>query len=308
MKDDALPPEADASLDAFLRIPPWVPKTVALAARQAYAVVNGKPRMIEYLVRLVSDERMRGVWHELGRRHRDGTFMHPAASAPAYAPISATAYVTLGYVTPASSVSVTADEWQDEAMASLLRAALDYAVNRGATFRARGLSRIVFTISRWRDSCEPTPRGCGSTLKGCETAIAAAYSCPQPRPTPEPLRASPTNWKAGCGSGTAPSFASETAASPRINGSRSISQPNAGGGLVRRTTVSPRSSCRSSSTAKSRRALSDSGALSTLRVRPKKSALNRRLPKHFGLPHISGEQLDRAGYGGKSCRLNLMNG
>jgi hypothetical protein len=133
MKADALPPDADASLDAFLRIPPWVPKTVALAARQAYAVVNGKPRMIEYLVRLVSDERMRGVWHELGRRHRDGTFMHPAASAPAYAPISATAYVTPGYVTPASSVSVTADEWQDEAMASLLRAALDYAVNRGTT-------------------------------------------------------------------------------------------------------------------------------------------------------------------------------
>jgi hypothetical protein len=125
MKADASPAEAEPSDAFFLRIPPWVPKTVALAARDSF--MDGSPRRVECLTRLVRDERMRAVWRELMRR-RDGTFMHPAASAPAYAPTSATPF----YVTPAAEM-VTADEWQDEAMASLLQAALTYALNCGTT-------------------------------------------------------------------------------------------------------------------------------------------------------------------------------
>jgi hypothetical protein len=124
VKAEVLP---ETTAEPGLGIPAWVPKPVAEVVREAYVAGDESARKI--ISRLACDERMRRVWHELGRRHRDGTFMHPAASAPAYTPISATP----GYVTPASSVSVTADEWQDEAMASLLRAALDYAVNRGTT-------------------------------------------------------------------------------------------------------------------------------------------------------------------------------
>jgi hypothetical protein len=123
MKADAFPPEDDS----LPRIPPWVPEPVAQAAHNIYAywAVDNRRRMIACLVRLVSDERMRRVWSELARRHRDKTFMHPAATAPASQPPT-----TDCEVWPPPSKP---DECQDEAMASLLRASLLCAIQPWTT-------------------------------------------------------------------------------------------------------------------------------------------------------------------------------
>jgi hypothetical protein len=123
MKADAFSLEDDAPL----RVPPWVPEPVAQAAHDIYAywdVVNRR-RMIACLVRLVSDERMRRVWYELARRHRGGTFMHPAATAPWSLTVSAEVEVW-----PSSSKP---DECQDVAMANLLRASLVSAIQPWTT-------------------------------------------------------------------------------------------------------------------------------------------------------------------------------
>jgi hypothetical protein len=58
-----------------LQVPSWVPEPVAEVAREAYAAGDESAR--KTISRLACDERMRHVWHELSRRHRDGTFIHP---------------------------------------------------------------------------------------------------------------------------------------------------------------------------------------------------------------------------------------
>jgi hypothetical protein len=123
MKADAFSPEDDAPL----RVPPWVPEPVAQAAHDIYAYreVANRRRMIACLVRLVSDERMRRVWYELARRHRGGTFMHPATTAPAWSPLMQEAKVDPPPSKP--------DECQDVAMANLLRASLVSAIQPGTT-------------------------------------------------------------------------------------------------------------------------------------------------------------------------------
>jgi hypothetical protein len=115
-----LPPEADAPL----LIPPWVPEPVAGAAREIHPVA-GRRGVIACLVRLVRDERMQRVWYQLARRRRDGTFMHPAAMAPAW---SAQPEATEVVPNPSEP-----DECQDVAMANLLRASLAYAIQSGTT-------------------------------------------------------------------------------------------------------------------------------------------------------------------------------
>jgi len=72
VKADVLPVTTD---EPGLRIPAWVPKPVAEVAREAYAAGDESAR--KTISRLACDERMRRVWHELSRRHRDGTFIHP---------------------------------------------------------------------------------------------------------------------------------------------------------------------------------------------------------------------------------------
>jgi hypothetical protein len=71
MKADVLP----VAIAEPLRIPSWVPEPVAEVAREAYAAGDESAR--KTISRLACDERMRHVWHELSRRHRDGTFIHP---------------------------------------------------------------------------------------------------------------------------------------------------------------------------------------------------------------------------------------
>jgi hypothetical protein len=61
-----------------LQVPSWVPEPVAQVAREAYAAGDESARTV--IARLACDPRMRGVWRELLRRRRDGTFMHPAVS------------------------------------------------------------------------------------------------------------------------------------------------------------------------------------------------------------------------------------
>jgi hypothetical protein len=115
MKADASPPEA-ALLE--LQIPDWVPEPVAQAAR--YAAVT--PNTHKYLRRLICDERMKRVWHELARRRRDGTFMHAAARAPAWRPSGED-----------SLEPCAPDEQQGAAMANLLKESLVCVIDRGTT-------------------------------------------------------------------------------------------------------------------------------------------------------------------------------
>lgn len=72
-----------------LRIPSWVPPAIADCARTEWEAVhnsslNGQllaelhPPTPQSLERLVCDLRMRSVWRELSRRHRNGAFLHPA--------------------------------------------------------------------------------------------------------------------------------------------------------------------------------------------------------------------------------------
>jgi hypothetical protein len=132
-----------------LPFPAWVPAPVALLARQRLATANecitaefGECTAFEWmshpllrkrridaanfgkkvralqettvLTFLVLHPRMRRVWHELSRRRRDGTFLHPAQSTinsrPAAWPV----------------VGVNVDEPQGAAMAQLLEAVLRY--------------------------------------------------------------------------------------------------------------------------------------------------------------------------------------
>jgi hypothetical protein len=81
-----------------LPIPSWVPAPVARSIRTKYAEYvheladlardalpdEGRDYLeyvMELLLPVVSDPRMRGVWQELYRQHRDGTFLHPARPA-----------------------------------------------------------------------------------------------------------------------------------------------------------------------------------------------------------------------------------
>jgi hypothetical protein len=111
-----------------LRIPAWVPKPVAHIARQKARVRNHRRNrtvgedVTQFLTPLVQDQRMRRVWHELLRRRRDGTFMHPAAAWW----IDAT----------------NAEERQGVAMAKLLTAALQFAARPGATSTRRKAERM----------------------------------------------------------------------------------------------------------------------------------------------------------------------
>src|SRR5262249_47664664 len=126
MRSEIFPPEDEAPYGAPIRIPPWVPEPVAQAARDTYAILEqygNRDRAFTCLTRLVRDERMRRVWHELARRHRDGTFMYPAATAPVWQPISEEAEVW-----PSEP-----DKYKDVAMAELLRASLLGATQPGTT-------------------------------------------------------------------------------------------------------------------------------------------------------------------------------
>jgi len=81
-----------------LPIPSWVPAPVARSICTKYAKYvheladlardalpdEGRDYLVyvmELLLPVVSDPRMRGVWQELYRQHRDGTFLHPARPA-----------------------------------------------------------------------------------------------------------------------------------------------------------------------------------------------------------------------------------
>jgi hypothetical protein len=118
MKADVLPRSPSVPK---LRIPSWVPRAVAASAREAYAVASqrepdefGFAEVVKkYLLLLVRDPRMRAVWHELCRRHRNGTYMHPA--------------------TPLTTLADD-DERQGAAMVELFGAALKYAMAPGITF------------------------------------------------------------------------------------------------------------------------------------------------------------------------------
>lgn len=104
---------------ASLRIPSWVPKSVAAAACEEYdAAVDERARGVpsdlpKFPLPLLSDERMRGVWLELQRKRRDGGgFLHPADRS-----ISA----------------ASAEERQAVAMEMLFRAAVKYTIRPGRT-------------------------------------------------------------------------------------------------------------------------------------------------------------------------------
>ena len=81
-----------------LPIPLWVPTAVARSIRTKYAkdlhelsdlardalADEGRDYLVyvmELLLPVVCDPRMRGVWQELYRQHRNGTFLHPARDA-----------------------------------------------------------------------------------------------------------------------------------------------------------------------------------------------------------------------------------
>ena len=101
-----------------LRIPTWVPKSVAAAACEEYdAAVDERARAMpldlpKFPLPLLSDERMRGVWLELQRRRSGGGFLHPADRS-----ISA----------------ASAEERQAVAMEMLFRAAVKYTIRPGLT-------------------------------------------------------------------------------------------------------------------------------------------------------------------------------
>jgi hypothetical protein len=60
-----------------LRIPAWVPSSVAEKARELHR--RSPPAVSPALLRaLVTDKRMRAVWHELAKRRRGGGYLHPA--------------------------------------------------------------------------------------------------------------------------------------------------------------------------------------------------------------------------------------
>jgi hypothetical protein len=73
-----------------LRIPVWVPNSVAEVAQREFQVPQCKTKTpdgkkfceirldAKFLFRLTCDPRMRGVWRELSRQHRNGAFLHPA--------------------------------------------------------------------------------------------------------------------------------------------------------------------------------------------------------------------------------------
>ena len=73
-----------------LRIPVWVPNSVAEVAQREFQVPLCDTKTpdgmkfcevrldAKFLVRLTCDPRMRGVWRELLRQHRNGAFLHPA--------------------------------------------------------------------------------------------------------------------------------------------------------------------------------------------------------------------------------------
>jgi hypothetical protein len=106
-----------------LRIPFWVPESVAQVARQTYAEaskhvdgfsVEEIASVSKFLIPLVRDQRMRGVWHELSRR-RNGIFLHPASIVQG--PLS--------------------DNRQAAAMAELFEAAVTYRLKPGVTTTRR---------------------------------------------------------------------------------------------------------------------------------------------------------------------------
>jgi hypothetical protein len=114
MKGDVLPVTTAGSL----RIPSWVPPPVAQIAREM-ASDDATP----FLTALVQDQRMRRVWHELSKRRRDGSFMHPAAP---------------WWIDPVNEE----EERQGVAMAKLLTAAVQFASRPGATSTRRKIERI----------------------------------------------------------------------------------------------------------------------------------------------------------------------
>jgi hypothetical protein len=111
MKADVLP----AVTVEPLRIPSWVPQSVAHVVRQKASEEAVTPLLIS----LVQDQRMRGVWYELGRRHRDGTFMHPAAAWWYF------------------DATTNAEERQGVTLTKLLNAVLRYVAQPGVTSTRR---------------------------------------------------------------------------------------------------------------------------------------------------------------------------
>lgn len=145
MKADVLPSAAPK-----LRISSWVPRAVATRAHEGYAAASQPDDYglgdvaIKHLLRLVRDRRMRTVWHELGRRHRDGTYMHPA--------------------TPATSVAAE-DERQGAAMVELFDAALKYAMAPGIQLHA-ATSRAAAGRPSRKGSGDANRRGHGRVARG----------------------------------------------------------------------------------------------------------------------------------------------
>jgi hypothetical protein len=74
------------------------------------------PEETKVLISLVCDGRMRRVWHELSRRRRDGTFLHPAQSIEGVDVV----------VFAGDRLERERDERQGAAMAKLLEAVLHY--------------------------------------------------------------------------------------------------------------------------------------------------------------------------------------
>ena len=95
-----------------LRIPTWVPRSVAAAACEEYDAAVDELYLPKFPLPLLSDERMRGVWLELQRRRSGGGFLHPADRS-----ISA----------------ASAEERQAVAMEMLFRAAVKYTIRPGLT-------------------------------------------------------------------------------------------------------------------------------------------------------------------------------
>jgi hypothetical protein len=102
-----------------LTIPDWIPEPVANAARALQA--QASERSFSTLVRLVTDQRMKRVWHELSKRSKkNGSFLHPAKRFP-----------WLGSDDPAAH--------QHAAMTSLLREAFILAVQGPSVMTRRQL-------------------------------------------------------------------------------------------------------------------------------------------------------------------------
>ena len=99
-----------------LLVPAWVPEPVAQLACKIENIIATmrNPKMAsvlrKYLTRLVTDERMEGVWYELSRQRRDGAYLYPA-------------------IMPGDDAEVR----QQAAMASLLDHAVSYAIAPGRT-------------------------------------------------------------------------------------------------------------------------------------------------------------------------------